>query len=86
MSVRVVRTSGITPDVICPDAVECEIMGVCDISDYLERQHKRERCAELKKQMTERAKKYQEEEFWRHIAGSDPAMAELFKEFEELTK
>lgn len=86
LSVRKVCTPFITKDAICPDAIDCEIMGVADVSDYVERQTKRERRAELKRKMVEQAKRFQEEEYWRLLSESDPDMAKLYNEFKELDK
>lgn len=86
LSVRRVCTPYISKEAVCPDAIECEIMGVADISDYVERQTKRERRAELKRQMIEQAKRFQEEEYWRLLSESDPDMAKLYNEFKELDK
>lgn len=86
LSVRRVQTPYISKEAVCPDAIECEIMGVADISDYRERQIKRERRAELKRKMVEQAKRFQEEEYWRLLSESDPDMAKLYNEFKELDK
>lgn len=82
LSTRKVHTANLDRDTIC--YVDCEIMGVCDISAYLEHKTKIERRAELKKQMIEQAKKYQEEEYWRLISESNPAMKALYDEFKAL--
>lgn len=82
LSARIVEISDREPE--CVGVVDCEIMGVCDITEYLDRKTKRERRAELKKQMIAQAKKYQEEEYWRVISESDPAMKALYEEFKEL--
>ena len=82
LSVRVVEISDRETE--CVGVVDCEIMGACDITEYLDHKTKRERRAELKKQMIAQAKKYQEEEYWRVISESDPAMKALYEEFKEL--
>lgn len=82
LSARIVEISDREPE--CVGVVDCEIMGVCDVTEYLDRKTKMERRAELKKQMIVQAKKYQEEEYWRVISESDPAMKALYEEFKEL--
>lgn len=82
LSVRIVEISDREPE--CVGVVDCEIMGACDITEYLDHKTKRERRTELKKQMIAQAKKYQEEEYWRVISKSDPAMKALYEEFKEL--
>lgn len=82
LGVRVVEISDREPK--CVDVVDCEIMGVCDTTEYIDHKTKRERRAELKKQMIAQAKKYQEEEYWRVISESDPTMKALYEEFKEL--
>lgn len=82
LSVRIVEISDREPE--CVGVVDCEIMGACDIGEYLDHKAKRERRAELKKQMVVQAKKYQEEEYWRVISESDPAMKVLYEEFKKL--
>lgn len=64
--------------------VDCEIMGICDVTAYLERKAKAARRAELKDQMIAQAKKFQEEEYWRLLSESDPAMKALYEEFKKL--
>lgn len=64
--------------------VDCEIISVCDTSEYISRKEKKLRYAELKTQMIERAKKYHEEEYWRLIAELDPTMKALYDEFKSL--
>ena len=82
LSVRIVEISDRERE--CIGCVDCEIMGVCNITEYLDHKTKRERRAELKKQMVAQAKKYQEEEYWRVISESDPTMKALYEEFKEL--
>lgn len=82
LSVRVVEISDREPE--CVGVVDCEIMGACDITEYLDHKTKRERRAELKKQMIAQAKRFQEEEYWRLLSESDPAMKTLYEEFKEL--
>lgn len=82
MSVRKVELADVAPEVTgTPD---CEIIGVCDASAYYERKAKKERRAELKKQMIAQAKRYQEEEYWRLISESDTTMKTLYEEFKTL--
>lgn len=64
--------------------VDCEIMGVCDATNYFERKAKEARRKELKKKMVAQAKKYQEEAYWKTLAESDPTMKELYEEFKKL--
>ena len=64
--------------------VDAEILGVADISAYVARKEKAARRVELKKQMIEQAKKYQEEEYWRVISETDPTMMALYEEFKNL--
>lgn len=82
MSVRLVEVVDKEPETI--SNVDCEIVGVCDAKAYYDRKRKAERRAELKKQMIAQAKKYQEEEYWRVISESDPAMKALYEEFKKL--
>lgn len=82
LSVRTVEISNREPE--CVGIVDCEIMGVCDVTEYLDRKIKMKRRAELKKQMIAQAKKYQEEEYWRVISESDPMMKALYDEFKGL--
>lgn len=82
LSVRVVEISDREPE--CVGVVDREIMGACDITEYLDRKTKRERCTKLKKQMIAQAKKYREEECWRIISEFDPAMKALYEEFKKL--
>lgn len=64
--------------------IDCKILGVADCRTYFERKERMARRAELKKQMIEQAKKYQEEEYWRVISETDPAMKALYEEFKKL--
>lgn len=84
LSVRVVITTDIPRDVV--ENVDGEIMGVADVSAYHARKEKEEKRIALKKKMTEQAKRYQEESFWRMIAETDPEMKKLYDEFMELSK
>ena len=84
LSVRVVITTDIPRDVV--ENVDGEIMGVADVSAYRARKEKEEKRIALKKKMTEQAKRYQEESFWRMIAETDPEMKKLYDEFMELSK
>lgn len=82
LSVRAVEISEREPE--CIGIVDCEIMGACDVTEYLDHKTKRERRAELKKQMIAQAKRFQEEEHWRLLSEADPAMKVLYEEFREL--
>lgn len=82
LSVRVVEISDRERESLT--VVDCEIMGVCDRTEYLDRKTKRERRAELKEQMIEQAKRFHEEEYWRLLSEQDPAMKALYDEFETL--
>lgn len=84
LSVRVVITTDIPRDVV--ENVDGEIMGVADVSAYRARKEKEEKRIALKKKMTEQAKRYQEESFWRMIAETDQEMKKLYDEFMELSK
>ena len=82
LSARVVEISDREPETV--GVVDCEIMGVCDVKLYLDHKTKRERRAELKKQMIAQAKRFQEEEYWRLLSEVNPAMKALYDEFKEL--
>ena len=84
LSVRAVIETDIPRDTL--NNVDGEIMGVADVSAYRTRKEKEEKRNELKKKMTEQAKRYQEESFWRMIAETDPEMKKLYNEFTELGK
>lgn len=84
LSVRIVVMANVSPETIA--IVDGEIMGVADVTDYFDRKEREKRAIEIKKKMAERAKKYQEEAFWRMIAEQDAEMATLLKEFEEANK
>lgn len=85
LSVRIVKEA-LDKDELINISITGEIMGVADVSKYFERKDKEKKAAELKKKMIERAKKYQEESFWRMIANEDAEMAELLKDYDLLTK
>lgn len=84
LSVRIVVTTDVPRDIV--NNVDGEILGVADVSAYRARKEKEEKRNELKKKMTEQAKRYQEESFWRMIAETDPEMKKLYDEFTELSK
>lgn len=84
LSVRVVIATDIPRDAV--ENVDGEILGVADTSAYRARKEKEKKRNELKKKMTEQAKRYQEESFWRMIAETDPEMKKLYDEFMELSK
>ena len=84
LSVRRVVKTDVLRDAI--DNVDGEIIGVVDVSAYRARKEKEEKRIALKKKMTEQAKRYQEESFWRMIAETDPEMKKLYDEFMELSK
>lgn len=78
LSVRVVKVSDAAPetDVI----IECEIMGVCDVTEYRSRKDKMEHYAELKRQIVAQAEKYQQEEYWPVLSEFDPTIKALYEE------
>lgn len=67
------------------EAITREIVCRADFTDYEERVARRKRTAELMSQMKKRAAAAQEILIYRNLAASDPAMAELLKEYENLT-
>lgn len=82
LSARIVEISNRKAE--CIGVVDCEILGACDTTEYFDHKTRRERRAELKKQMVAQAKRFQEEEYWRLLSESDPAMKVLYEEFKEL--
>ena len=66
--------------------VNGEVMGVANVKPYFERKEKEKKASEIKAKMVERAKQYQEEQYWRLIAESDGEMYKLLNEYEELLK
>lgn len=82
IEVGVVTRLDVDPEVI--GILEGEVMGIADTTAYAERKQRRERRAELKEKMIEQAKKYQEEQYWKTLAESDPAMKALYDEFKGL--
>ena len=72
LSVRKVLQREVDPVMIT--SVAGDIMGVADCSLYFAEQARQEKVANLKKQMKERAAKFQEEQFFRMIAKEDAEM------------
>lgn len=67
------------------EAITREIVCRADFSEYEARVAQRKRKAELMAEMKKRAAAAQEIMIYRNLAASDPAMAELLKEYENLT-
>ena len=82
LSARYVEDNDVDPVNIT--AVDGAILGVCDTTRYFEYKNKMRRREELKKEMIEQAKKYQEEEYWRLLGETNPAMKALYDEFKAL--
>ena len=72
LSVRKVLQRSVDPVMIT--SVAGDIMGVADCTLYFAEQERQEKVATLKKQMKERAAKFQEEQFFRMIAKEDEEM------------
>ncbi len=64
--------------------VVCEILGKVDTTDYDLVKTKAKKRKELKEQMIQRAKIYQEEVYWKSLADMDPVMKDLYEEFKKL--
>lgn len=82
VEVGIVTRLDVDPEVI--GILEGEVMGIADTTAYTERKQRRERREELKEKMIAQAKKYQEEQYWKTLAESDPAMKALYDEFKGL--
>lgn len=82
LSARYVERSDVDLNTI--GMVDGAILGVCDTTKYFEYKNKMRRREELKKEMIEQAKKYQEEEYWRLLGETNPAMKALYDEFKAL--
>ena len=75
LSVRKVLQRNVDPVMIT--SVAGDIMGVADCTLYFAEQERQEKVANLKKQMKERAAKFQEEQFFRMIAKEDAEMQSM---------
>ena len=67
------------------EAITREIVCKADFSMYEDRVAQRKRKAELMSEMKKRAAAVQEVLIYKNLAASDPAMAELLKEYEALS-
>lgn len=67
-------------------ATQREIVAKVNIDAYNERVANREKSAELKAKMQERAKQLQDIALYEMMAGNDPTMSELLKEYKAVTE
>ena len=82
LSVRKVLQRNVDPVMIT--SVAGDIMGVADCTLYFAEQARQEKVANLRKQMKERAAKFQEEQFFRMIAKEDAEMQAMLDDLARL--